>query len=70
MVLDRPGAVELPTVVIIGTLSIERRRGKRVTAKRTYYDLVPPSTSHVVKSTGLRWISMKLLTPIPWPRCV
>ena len=45
----------------------ERRRGKRITAKGTYYDPVRSSKNIIVKSTGLRWISMMLLAPIPWP---
>ena len=48
--------------------TLERRRGKRITAKGTYYDPVRSSRNIVVKSTGLRWLSMMLLAPIPWAR--
>ena len=50
--------------------TLERRRGKRITAKGTYYDPVRSSKDIIVKSTGLRWISMMLLAPIPWADCV
>jgi hypothetical protein len=50
--------------------TLERRRGKRITAKGTYYDPVRSSKDIIVKSTGLRWISMMLLAPIPWAGCV
>jgi hypothetical protein len=50
--------------------TLERRRGKRITAKGTYYDPVRSSRNIVVKSTGLRWLSMMLLAPIPWAGCV
>ncbi|MAF08928.1 hypothetical protein CMK11_03540 [Candidatus Poribacteria bacterium] len=50
--------------------TLERRRGKRITAKGTYYDPVRSSKDIIVKSTGLRWMSMMLLAPIPWAGCV
>jgi hypothetical protein len=50
--------------------TLERRRGKRIAAKGTYYDAVRSSNNIIVKSTGLRWISMMLLAPIPWADCV
>jgi DDE superfamily endonuclease len=46
--------------------TIERRRGKRITAKGIYRDPVRSSDSHFVKASGLRWISLMLLAPIPW----
>lgn len=46
--------------------TIERRRGKRITAKGIYRDPVRSSHAHFVKATGLRWISLMLLAPIPW----
>ena len=46
--------------------TIERRRGKRITAKGIYRDPVRSSKSHFVKASGLRWLSLMLLAPIPW----
>src|SRR3954471_5497715 len=46
--------------------TLERRRGKRITAKGIYRDPVRSSHAHFVKASGLRWISLMLLVPIPW----
>ena len=46
--------------------TIERRRGRRIKAKAIYRDPVRSSKSHFVKCSGLRWISLMLLTPISW----
>src|SRR5215203_4458942 len=45
---------------------IERRRGKRIGAKGIYRDPVRSSKGHFVKASGLRWLSLMLLAPIPW----
>jgi DDE superfamily endonuclease len=46
--------------------TIERRRGKHIQARGIYRDPVRSSHSHFVKASGLRWVSLMLLTPIPW----
>lgn len=46
--------------------TIERRRGKRIAAKGIYRDPVRSSHDHFVKASGLRWICLMLLVPIPW----
>lgn len=46
--------------------TIERRRGKRIAAKGIYRDPVRSSKDHFVKASGLRWLSLMLLVPIPW----
>jgi hypothetical protein len=46
--------------------TIERRRGKRITAKGIYRDPVRSSHGHFVKASGLRWLSLMLLAPISW----
>ena len=46
--------------------TIERRRGKRITAKGIYRDPVRSSREHFVKASGLRWICLMLLVPLPW----
>jgi hypothetical protein len=56
---------DAPVVVGIDD-TIERRRGAKIAAKGIYRDPVRSSRSHFVKASGLRWISMQLLAPIPW----
>lgn len=46
--------------------TIERRWGHKIAARGIYRDPVRSSKSHFVKTSGLRWISLMLLTPIPW----
>jgi hypothetical protein len=46
--------------------TIERRRGRRIAAKGIYRDPVRSSKGHFVKASGLRWLSLMLLAPIPW----
>jgi hypothetical protein len=50
--------------------TIERRRGGQIQAKGIYRDPVRSSHSHFVKASGLRWLSLMLLTPIPWAKRV
>lgn len=50
--------------------TIERRRGAKIAAKGIYRDPVRSSHSHFVKASGLRWLCLMLLAPIPWAgRC-
>jgi hypothetical protein len=46
--------------------TIERRWGARIAARGIYRDPVRSSQSHFVKVSGLRWLCMMLLVPIPW----
>ena len=46
--------------------TIERRRGAKIAAKGIYRDAVRSSHSRFVKASGLRWICLMLLVPIPW----
>jgi hypothetical protein len=50
--------------------TIERRKGKSIKAKGIYRDAVRSSQSQVVKVSGLRWLSLMLLVPIPWAKRV
>src|SRR3954465_8025756 len=53
--------------VVIGVDdTLERRRGAKIKAKGIYRDPVRSSRSHVVKASGLRWLSLMLLAPVPW----
>ena len=46
--------------------TIERRWGRRITARGIYRDQVRSSHGHFVKASGLRWLSFMVLTPVPW----
>src|SRR5215212_5812927 len=46
--------------------TIERRRGAKIAAKGISRDPVRSSKEHFVKASGLRWVSVQLLTRIPW----
>lgn len=50
--------------------TIERRRGAQIAARGVYRDPVRSSKEFFVKTTGLRWSCMMLLTPIPWAQRV
>jgi DDE superfamily endonuclease len=46
--------------------TLERRWGKRIAAKGVYRDAVRSSHEFFVKCSGLRWVCLMLLVPIPW----
>ena len=46
--------------------TIERRWGRRINKRGIYRDPVRSSKSHFVKCSGLRWLSLMLLTGLPW----
>ncbi len=50
--------------------TLERRWGKKIKAKGIYRDAVRSSHSHFVKCSGLRWISLMWLAPVPWAQRV
>jgi hypothetical protein len=54
-----------PLVVALDD-TIERRRGAHIAAKGIYRDPVRSSQGHFVKASGLRWVCLMLLVPIPW----
>jgi hypothetical protein len=58
------------TVVMGLDDTIERRRGAKIRAKGIYRDPVRSSHGHFVKASGLRWLSLMLLAPIPWAKRV
>lgn len=60
---------EAPVVVGIDE-HIERRRGVKIAAKGIYRDPVRSSKEFLVKTSGLRWVSMQLLAWIPWAQRV
>lgn len=46
--------------------TIERRWGPKISKRAIYRDPVRSSKGHFVKCSGLRWLSLMLLTPLPW----
>jgi hypothetical protein len=57
--------------VVIGIdETIERRWGSKIKARGIYRDPVRSSHGHFVKASGLRWITVTLLAPIPWAQRV
>lgn len=48
--------------------TIERRRGAKIAAKGIYRDPVRSSQGHFVKASGLRWLCLMLIAPIPWAK--
>lgn len=64
MIVDR--LVPKGPVVIGMDDTIERRWGRKITARGIYRDPVRSSHGHFVKASGLRWLSFMVLTPVPW----
>ena len=46
--------------------TLERRRGKKIAPEGIYRDAVRSSREHFAKASGLRWVCLMLLVPIPW----
>jgi hypothetical protein len=46
--------------------TLERRWGRRIRARGIYRDPVRSSHGHFVKASGLRWLSLMLVVPVPW----
>jgi hypothetical protein len=61
-----PGA----TIVLGADDTVERRSGRRITAKGCYRDAVRSRKKHVIRCFGLKWVSMMLLVPVPWSQRV
>ena len=56
------------TLVLGGDDTIERRRGEQLRAQGIYRDPLRSSHSHFVKASGLRWLTLLLLVPIPFAK--
>ena len=54
-----------PVVVGIDA-TIERRWGAKIKARGIYRDPVRSSHGHFVKASGLRWLCLMVLAPMPW----
>jgi hypothetical protein len=46
--------------------TIERRRGRKLTARAIYYDAARSSKACFQKTSGLRWMCIALLAPVSW----
>lgn len=46
--------------------TIERRRGAKIAARGIYRDPVNSTDKNLVKTSGLRWLCLMLVAPIPW----
>jgi hypothetical protein len=69
LLLVKTFAVRGPIIVGIDD-TLERRWGAKIKARGIYRDPVRSSHSHTVKASGLRWLSLMLLVPIPWAQRV
>jgi hypothetical protein len=61
-----PGA----TIVLGADDTVERRSGRKITAKAYYRDAVRSTKKHPIHCFGLKCVSMMLLVPVPWSRRV
>ncbi len=57
-------------IILGGDDTIERRRGEQIRAKGIYRDPVRSSHRHFVKASGLRWLTLMVLVPIPFAQRV
>ena len=70
LLLDAFVPPEAPVILGIDE-TIERRRGPKIAAKGIYRDPVAVEQEFFVKTSGLRWICLMLLTPhsLDWAGC-
>jgi DDE superfamily endonuclease len=61
-----PGA----PIVLGADDTVERRSGRQITAKGCDRDAVRSTKTHVIRCFGLKWVSMRLLVPVPGSRRV
>jgi hypothetical protein len=61
-----PGA----TIVLGADDTVDRRAGRRITAKGCYRAAVRSSKKHVIRCFGLKWVAMLLVVPGPWSQRV
>jgi hypothetical protein len=57
-------------IVLAADDTIERRSGRRITARGCYRDAVRSSRGHLVRCFGLKWIVLTVLVPVPWSQRV
>jgi hypothetical protein len=69
LLVTRFGPADVPLIFGLDD-TIERRWGAQIAARGIYRDPVRSSANHQVKASGLRWLSLMLLTSIPWAQRV
>jgi hypothetical protein len=55
----------LPLLIVVDD-TIERRQGKKITAKGYYRDAVRSTKKAIVKCYGLKWVCLMLVVTLPW----
>jgi hypothetical protein len=55
----------LPILIVVDD-TIERRQGKKITAKGCYRDAIRSTEKTVVKCFGLKWVCLMLIVLLPW----
>jgi hypothetical protein len=65
MLVDTFVPANAPVVIGLDD-TIERRWGKKISARGIYRDPVRSSKGFFVKTSGLRWLAAMLLVPVPW----
>jgi hypothetical protein len=58
------------TIVLGADDTVERRSGRKITAKGGYREAVRSTKKPVIRCFGLKWVAMMLLVPVPWARRV
>jgi DDE superfamily endonuclease len=66
MILDRFPPTGPVAIGIDDT--IERSWGRKIAARGVYRDPVRSSHGHFIKTSGLRWLSVMAMVPVPWTR--
>ena len=61
-----PGA----TIVLGADDTVERRSGRKISAKGCYRDAVRSTKKHGIRCFGLKWVTMMLLVAVPWAQRV
>jgi hypothetical protein len=57
----------LPLLIVVDD-TIERRKGKKISAKGYYRDAVRSTEKVVVKCYGLKWVCLMLIINLPWSK--
>lgn len=65
LALVKAFAPEGPLILALDD-TIERRRGAKIAARGIYRDPVNSTEKALVKTSGLRWLCLMLVAPIPW----
>jgi len=56
---------DMPLILIIDD-TLERRQGRKIRYKGTFYDAVRSTVHQASISLGIRWVCLAALVPVPW----